>query len=364
MDLLLDSTVFWDDPNMRSESWKLLREYLRRSGSRVLIPAVVRHEIKAKFAERLKKEEGRVDSAIASIMRLTEADFKAPALDSVAQSEKYDLRLTSRLSGLDAEDLPYPSTAHEAMVQRQLKGLRPFQQKGTGYRDALIWYSLMEELKKQNRDCVIITNNTADFSLDKDDLKTLHGDFQSDLDSCGIKSNVEIRRGLDEFITDFVKPALGKLEDFKAELEKGRPIDLKGYLQNNFSQVFEGLRHAHLRIRIPDALRLEEPIRVSSMNEEPSSIEIDDVLELSDHEIYIEFHAVYNADVFGFLSRTDAFNLSEDSNIYVTDIGWSNQSAQVGIKLDLEVQFGGIYDRDEKDLVSLEVRAATSEMEY
>jgi hypothetical protein len=358
MDLLLDSTVFWDDPNLKSEAWALLREYIRRSGARVLIPAIVRDEVEAKFAERLKKDQDRIDSAFGSIARLTEAAVKLPEIDSAIQSERYNLRLDSRLSTLNARALPYPPTTHEAIVERQLKGLRPFHQKGTGYRDALIWYSLLEELKKESRDCVVITNNTVDFSLDKDDFETPHGDFQTDLDSSGIKAKVEIRRSLDEFIDDFVKPTLTKLEDFKLQLQSGKPVDLKLYLEDRFSQVFEGLRHAPLRIVVPNARRLEEPIGVSSMNEEPSHIDIDDVLELNDHEIYLEFRAVYNADIFGFLFRTDAFGLGDGSDIYVTDIDRNNHYAEVGVNLELEVRFGAIYDRDEKEFVTLEVKEA------
>lgn len=90
-------------------------------------------------------------------------------------------------------------------------------------------------------------------------------------------------------------------------------LGVKAYLEANFAQVFEKLRHARLRIRVAGTPRLEEPVGIFSMNEEPSGITVDDVWELNENEIYIEFRAVYSADVFGFLFRADAASLREDS---------------------------------------------------
>ncbi len=100
------------------------------------------------------------------------------------------------------------------------------------------------------------------------------------------------------------------------------------------------------------------------MSEEPSDLVIDDVLELDGREVYIEFHCVYEAEIFGFLFKTDAYSLSEDSDIYVTDMDWNDHYAEVGANVELEVRFGAIYDREENDVVSLEVKEARSEKEY
>ena len=247
--------------------FSLLREYVRRSGCKVFVPAAVRHEIEAKFVERLEKERKNLDSSAASISRLTEVSFKAPDFDVSAELEKYRLRLDSRFEKISVRILPYPPITHEAMVDRQLKDLMPFQPKGTGYRDALIWYSLLEELKKEDRDCVIVTNNTNDFSQHKDDSKTLHANFESDLNSSGIKAHVQVRRNLDEFINEFVKPTLKKLDEFKLELQKGQPVNLKEYLEEHFTEVFDGLQNVRLRLRTLGFRHLEEPIGVSSMSE-------------------------------------------------------------------------------------------------
>jgi hypothetical protein len=86
---------------------------------------------------------------------------------------------------------------------------------------------------------------------------------------------------------------------------------------------------------LPGVRRLEEPIGVSSMSEEPSTLEIEDVLELNDQEVYMEFRAVYGAEIFGYLFKTDAFSLSEDSDVYITDIDWNEHYAEVGVNLEL-----------------------------
>src|SRR5260370_4690107 len=121
MDVLLDSTVFWDDPNLKSEAWTLLKEYVRRSGCRVFVPAVVRHEIEAKFIERLEKERKDVASSSASISRLTEVSFQTPDIAVSAESKKYISRLDGRFYQLGARIFPASTICHESMVDRPPK---------------------------------------------------------------------------------------------------------------------------------------------------------------------------------------------------------------------------------------------------
>jgi hypothetical protein len=361
MDLLLDSTVFYDDPNLKSEIWALIIEYVKRTGSRVLVPEVVRDEITAKFSERLQKAQSEIETESHSIERLTEGQFKAPRIDVEAETKKYIPRLESRLRRANGRTLPYPSITHPQLVGKALKDLRPFQPKGTGYRDALIWYSLIEYLKKEPRDCILVTKNTNDFSQ-KDEINSIHDHLAADLRTAGVAARLEIRRNLDEFTNDFVKPVLGKLDELRSELEKGKPIDLKKHLEENFSSVFAQLRRTRLRIKIP-GVRLEEPIGVSSLGD-PSDIAIDDVLELNPREVYIEFRANYEANIFGFVTHFDAFNLHEDSGVSVTDMDWNEQYAEVEATVSLEVRFAAIYDREENDVTSLETKEAKYEPEY
>jgi len=296
------------------------------------------------------------------IERLAETVFKTPIIDVGVETKNYSHRLESRLKPINGGILPYPSVTHQLLVERELKDLKPFQPKGTGYRDALIWYSLLEYVKREHRDSVLITSNTNDFAAHKDNANSMHANLAADLEGTGLTTRLEIRRSLGQFIDDFVKPVLQKLDEFKLGLERGDPVDLKRYLGKHFTAVFEQLRSTRLQIRIP-GVRLEEPIGVSSLGD-PSVIQIDQVLELNAEEVYIEFHTVYEANIFGFLLRVDAYGLEEDSDVSVTDIDWNGHYAEVEATVNLEVRLGAIYDRDEKDIVSLEVKEAKSENEY
>jgi hypothetical protein len=54
-----------------------------------------------------------------------------------------------------------------------------------------------------------------------------------------------------------------------------------------------------------------------------------------------------------------AVGISEESDLYVTDIDWNEHYAGVGANLELVVSFEATYDREEQDIVSLEVKEAT-----
>lgn len=297
--IVLDSTVFWDDPNARSGAWALLREFARRSGSRAFVPDVVVDEVEANFGKRFDEALEESKNASLSLARLIDVKPDIPDPDRSQEMERYSRRLRLALKGLRVERLGYPSIPHPDLVKRQVNHQRPFQAKGTGYRDALIWHSLLDLLKDCREDCILVTKNSTDFSASKDSPAVIHSDLQKDLDAIGIKSKVTISKDLDAFLDEHGKPTLKKLDELKNDLENRKPIDLWDELQSRFRQIHEEINRKAtqlLRIRRHDFRRLEEPIGISSMDEVPIELRIDDVLELTTHRVYLEFTGEYDAE--------------------------------------------------------------------
>lgn len=92
----------------------------------------------------------------------------------------YRNELNNRIKQLGIGIIPYPNTGHKIMVARELGKKKPFKDSTKGYRDALIWDSVMEHTQKYSSNCGIIflTANSKDFA-DKD-KKDLHTDLIAD----------------------------------------------------------------------------------------------------------------------------------------------------------------------------------------
>lgn len=91
------------------------------------------------------------------------------------RADSYGKQVVSTF-GQEASVLPYPSVSYKELVDRVLAGRRPFTVGEKGYRDALIWYSALEQAAEGR--VLLLTANTKDFSGSDGQLAP---DLQSDL---------------------------------------------------------------------------------------------------------------------------------------------------------------------------------------
>jgi hypothetical protein len=80
----------------------------------------------------------------------------------------YDTELRARLNELGAVIIPVPSVSHQVVLTRALENRRPFDADGRdGYRDVLVWHSLLDVAELGHEAIVFVTNNTSDFCTGK-----------------------------------------------------------------------------------------------------------------------------------------------------------------------------------------------------
>jgi len=76
----------------------------------------------------------------------------------------YDAELRTRLNELGAVIISVPSVSHQVVLTRALEKRRPFDANGRdGYRDVLIWHSLLDVAELGHNGIVFVTSNTSDF---------------------------------------------------------------------------------------------------------------------------------------------------------------------------------------------------------
>lgn len=368
MFVVLDSTVFWDDPNVKSAAWPLLREFTLRTDSTVFVPEVVIDEVEANFGKRLNETVQEVRNAAHSVARLIDALYEVSEPQRAEELLRYSKRLRCRLEELSIQTLGYPSIAHADLVKRQVNQQRPFQAKGTGYRDALIWHSLLELLDGYKEKCVLVTRNSTDFSASKDSPTVIHSDLQTDLDTRGIKAKVSLSKDLDAFLDKHAKPSLKSLDDLKRELETGKPIDLKDELKSRFNQILEEINSNStrlLRLRRHDLRELEEPIGISSMDEKPNDVHVEDVFDFGSQDVYLEFTAEYEAELYGNLPRTDAYRIHQDSGLFVANWDWDEYDpyVRVGAYVTLEIVFRAVLDRRTNRIVDFGIKEVNTDQD-
>ena len=192
--------------------------------------------------------------------------------------------LSTELTNLGAVIPDYGNIPHSEIVKRDLRRRSPFQQSGKGYRDALLWETILRGYVLPDALTVIVTQNSKDFSGGDD---ALHKDLLEDISSLrkGFTPHVVLSPSLLTFTDTYIVPHLTRRKEFAV------------LVQNNKVQ---GLALGEVCERYMDALvtAVNEDRRVmtdSSYDPEVDVIDlsddyvVDQVSEVSKNVLLVEF---------------------------------------------------------------------------
>src|ERR1051325_7544821 len=109
---------------------------------RLAIPEVVLREVLNAIREESAAAAARADREIQAYASWTKAEVSLLASRLDADVETAQERFRKELRENDVRVLPLPELSHADLLSRDLARRKPFNQ-GKGYRDALIWHSVL-----------------------------------------------------------------------------------------------------------------------------------------------------------------------------------------------------------------------------
>jgi hypothetical protein len=198
--VILDTTELKEAPRLYEGLLGVLLHASRIRRVRVGIPEVVRNEFERHQRRALSDAIKKASEAEMSQSRIT--GTKPPA---AAELEPlfidWKRTVATRLEAAQVTILGLPDTSHAAMLERDLGNRRPFQD-GKGYRDALIWETVLAAAAAAGSDSVLfVSRNSGDFA-DKE-KKGWHPDLLDDLKARGLREErVRLALGLKAAIDD------------------------------------------------------------------------------------------------------------------------------------------------------------------
>ena len=194
-------------------------------GFQVHLPKVALEEIAAKYERELSKNAKEAGQRLSRLSQLLGRSIDSPVegFDSKEETRALRERLLNHLGMTESRILGYPDTPHETLVKRATSRKRPFDDNGSGYRDAIIWESVLE-LAKQVKGPIVLVTKDKDF---RERSSNLHGDFIKDLERLGLpEDKVTLATDLAGLVDQHVRPNLGTLP-----WEKPTPILGSGWGQ-------------------------------------------------------------------------------------------------------------------------------------
>jgi len=197
MDVLLDSNIYLEDLKMTGNQFAELFTYLRRAGSTLLLPHVVREEVTARYSEKLKEAARKARSAHESLWKLANSEgqkFKEPRVDQEVEALLKKMRLPSK--GVRVTDVnDYDGVDIKELVTRGIHRRRPASERGEELRDVALWL-LALNLAKSSRSGIVFISGDKTFA--DGEGRGLHPDLLSDVGS--LKVRLDFYRDIREFV--------------------------------------------------------------------------------------------------------------------------------------------------------------------
>ena len=293
MIVILDTTETYDNLMLDTPDFKLLHSFLSTKPATLIVPKVVVQETINHYREKLAATVSSVRDKLRSLHHLTPSrpQVTLPDVDIGAAIKEYEENLQKRLKSLSAETPDYEDIELACLVERALQRRRPFDLKGrAGFRDAVLWESVLHHLRSKPDNAIILTSNTNDFGPHG----TLGQHLREDLKASGLsEDSLCVCAGLRKFVDEFVKPHLEKLRQIQQQIEDGGYKEFKpeAFFKEWFRDIqWELLRYVE-RYRIDRIARnfkgeFRDP-RVVQLFDDIHGTQAVDVWNVNDEEIAV-----------------------------------------------------------------------------
>lgn len=195
MHILLDTTNYISAYPLNRPDFKALRTYLHTTHSRLLFPNVVKLELEKKIKFFADQENDRIRRSHSK--RLGIMPEQTEPLD-----EKMLNELRESLRRMYVTDIDQGDIALEQLITRSIDEMPPFQTKGRGFRDTLIWLSLLNYLEtNQEAHVAFISANSEDFGSN-----SLKKELQAEIEERGFSGRLFYFNHINDFLTEYSEP--------------------------------------------------------------------------------------------------------------------------------------------------------------
>jgi hypothetical protein len=205
--VVVDTNQFYGDLRMVLRNFRILLGQHERGRLELAVPEVVLRELPKLFARNYSETLDKLDSAARKLSELGHDAGEQSELPAVEQArEEYESRLRADLSTGRVRTPPLPDTDLARLVDDSVAEIRPWQAKSRGFRDALIWLTVLDLAKEDS--VVLVSNNSDDFAATKQQKDVLHADLRGQVIAAGHGENrVLLLPSLEEFIERHVPSA-------------------------------------------------------------------------------------------------------------------------------------------------------------
>jgi hypothetical protein len=121
-----------------------------------------------------------------------------------------------------SQSLPYPNIGTKELANRSIKEFRPFLEGDKGFRDCLLWISILMALSTDKCNYILVSHDHGFYDGESD---RLHPDLEKELVSHSWSGRVLARRSFAAVVDEFIKPYLKADQAVEVAIKSGRIFD-------------------------------------------------------------------------------------------------------------------------------------------
>jgi len=362
--IVIDTNAFYEDLRLK-KSLDLLFRNIENIHFSLRTPELIVQEVVNIYREQRQSHLSKMLSHAKELKLLTSLEVNIAIQEENLANDllEYEDYLRGKLLS-NGEIVPLPNVTVQNLVDRDLARRRPFKENGVGFRDTLIWETILGLVNHQGYDGLIfITNNTKDFA----EGRGLHSDLIKDLESKGVNpSSIRSFTSVQQFVDEMVNPALHEIEEIREAITHSNypDIDLheiaEGYIWDLISGYSIDLEC------LPKFGEDNDDITISSGVSDYEVI-LDDlsVKRLSETELLIVVGYKLDCEVDVFVPKWDVYDPDFDElGFYVSDPDWNESYVLASISLPFKIMLRYVYSEQDKEVKSADILSAECLRKY
>ncbi|GLW75346.1 hypothetical protein Kpho02_76430 [Kitasatospora phosalacinea] len=373
--LVVDTTEFFSDLKLKRSPWEQTLLRSSRGHWQLWIPQVAVQEAARHHRKEAESHLAAAEKALKGLQRTGSiGSSQLPEIHDLLEPYRavlggYEAWLVERLKAAGARILPLPKVPHSDLLERALAERRPFRIKDDGkgkrgpdgYRDALIWASVVEAAGDLggHDTLVFVTNNSGDFC--GTNPAELHDDLLADLpitpQTIRYPSLEDALKSIPE--PKFVAPvdlAAGPADDMDGQPPLGE------VMREAVAGACDGLAGEDLGLADDDEARGGLILSNLRLPTGVDHVTIDEALPdllTTDWSIYDRYEdglvlaeVTVEADVSfeAFMYKSDYYAHDPAERISLLDGDWNDHMVRVGLSRNVQLTFHATIDPETNDV--------------
>ncbi len=356
--VVIDTNIFYDDLRLK-KSLDLLFRKIENVQFSLRIPEVVVQETINIYKEQRQSHLSKFLSHAKELKSLTslEIEISFEEGDITRDIEEYEHFLRKKILS-NGDIVPLPELSLQTLIDRDLARRKPFKENGVGFRDALIWETILAlVIRDECKGVAFITKNAKDF-LEKDKL---HPHLIQDVEERHINPDViKLFSSIEQFIDALVIPALSDIEGIRDAIANATHpnIDLDAITENYIWDLITGFEvDPHC---LPNYCEDNDDLAISAGVREYEMLSDDlSVKRLSNVELLITASYKLDCELDVFVPRWETFYESfEEQGFFLSDPDWNETYALASIVLPFKITLRYIYNQQEEEITSADIVSA------